>query len=79
VGQDESCYHANEQEYSVWTDAKSGVPLRKKSEGQGIMVSGFCTFDGWLNYKMFDYGKGNYWKSENMVAHVKEAYAKFEV
>jgi hypothetical protein len=79
VAHDESTYHANEAEDSVWTEAKLDVPLRKKSEGKGIMVSGFCTYDGWLDYKLFDYGKGNYWKSENMVAHVKQAYEKFKV
>jgi hypothetical protein len=87
IAHDECAFQSNIDEAWAWRDdSGKGMRARKKGEGAGYMVSGFLTeLDGLLKddkgeilVKYLQYGSGNWWHSELMQAHLKEAIAAFD-
>lgn len=82
VYQDESIFHANDDNTIQWCDSTMKI-LKHKSPGRGLMVSGWLNeITGWLPGAniIMKYGKQEegYWTSEKMTENTLQVINKFE-
>ena len=80
---DESACNANDKISHQYVERGKAAFIRAKSRGAGLMVGAYITeigggvleFNGKLAAATLEYGNGNWWNSEKMIAHLKEVIA----
>jgi hypothetical protein len=79
---DESACTANDAHNAQWGEKKRPGSIKRKSPGAGLMISAFISeIQGGVltlpNHrracKIMEYGKGEWWNSEKMLAHLEDA------
>jgi hypothetical protein len=78
--QDESCFNANQDNSKGIAKIGEAAELKSKSKGAGLMESliinelqgGVTDYEGELCVELMEYGKGNWWTSDRMIAWLRK-------